>query len=133
MSIQGAINQTIGTAAIVGKLGQDSPSGVNKQVKALMKTADKVPAESKDWGKAVYNKMESAEGQYPLVQFPEKYAEAKASLAERIAEKNLQKSEVKQKRQSYLDQPTSIGGALRDLNLSSEQKKSVRAQLKGGK
>lgn len=132
MSIQGAINQTIGTAAIVGKLDQDSPRQVNKQVKSLMaKAVDKDTP--KDWGKVIYNKMESMEGQYPLVQFPEKYAEAKASLAERITEKKLQQSEVKQKRQSYLDQPTSIGGTLRDLNLSSEQKKSVRAQLKGGK
>lgn len=135
MSIQGAINQTIGTAALIKKLEQDSPSGVNKQVKALMKKSEEIDAKKSnlDWGKAIYNKMEGAESQYPLIQFPDGYMKAKENLAKKITEKNLTQSAVKKKRQSYLDRPTSIGGTVRDLNLSPEQKRSVRAQLKGGK
>lgn len=135
MSIQGAINQTIGSAALVGKLGQDSPGRVRKQVGGLIEASYKIDSKkgNLDWGKAIYNKMEGAEGQYPLVQFPDKYMKAKKSLAEKIAGKNLTKDAVIQKRQSYLDQPTSLGGTVRDLNLSPEQKISVRAQLKGGK
>lgn len=131
MSIQGAINQAIGTAALVKKLQQDSPRQVNKQVKTLMdKAGSEGVQQSKDWGKSIYNKMENIEGQYPLVQFPKGYAEAKARLAEKIAERNLQQYEVS-KQKDYLDQPTSMGGSLRDLKLNPEQLKQVEKQLKG--
>ena len=63
----------------------------------------------------------------------QKENEAKESVKTNTTQKKKMSTAVKQKRQSYLDQPTSIGGTLKDLNLSPEQKKSVRAQLKGGK
>ena len=63
----------------------------------------------------------------------------KALEAEKAAKQSLQinkeqrtkvNTQVHQQK-DYLDQPTSMGGSLRDLNLNPEQLKQVQQQLKG--
>ena len=71
--------------------------------------------------------------QVKAVKALQKEKEAKESVKTNVTQQKKMSTAVKQKRKSYLDQPTSIGGTLRDLNLSPEQKRSVKTQLKGGK
>ena len=60
-------------------------------------------------------------------------ASANNEALEKKRIKQKQSTEAAAKRKSYLDLETSLGGTVRDLNLSKEQRAALRAQLKENK